>query len=438
MKPRKIIIAFITVTLLLSAGVITLGVLLGKSYDKNGEANAQLEAHYQQAYYTLLDEANDMEIKLNKTLITSGTKTKSEFLRGVTKSAEVSANALSALSSADVSVENTMKFINQTGDFSVFLVEQLEDGKDLSAEQRASLTKIRDMMVRLANDLNRVKDKIAEGNLFIDSNTALTDIFAGLNDTSVEYPQLIYDGPFSDALNDKETKGLSGDDIDEAKGREILETVFKDYGIKNISFRGEWSADIPSLNYDATVNGTYTSLQLSKKGGTILSVNTYREVTDPKLTTDECAVVGRQFLEKLGYKDMTAVWTCNDNSTVFINYAPVVNGVILYPDLIKVKIASDNGNILGLEARNYAFNHTDRALQTPSLTAAQAKQKLSMPDGATGGKLCLIPYKTNAERLCYEFVVDSSGVYYIYIDAISGEEINILFVVSTTGGDKLI
>ncbi len=300
MKPRKIIIAFITVTLLLSAGVITLGVLLGKSYDKNGEANAQLEAHYQQAYYTLLDEANDMEIKLNKTLITSGTKTKSEFLRGVTKSAEVSANALSALSSADVSVENTMKFINQTGDFSVFLVEQLEDGKDLSAEQRASLTKIRDMMVRLANDLNRVKDKIAEGNLFIDSNNALTDIFAGLNDTSVEYPQLIYDGPFSDALNDKETKGLSGDDIDEAKGREILETVFKDYGIKNIFFRGEWSADIPSLNYDATVNGTYTSLQLSKKGGTILSVNTYREVTDPKLTTDECAVVRRQFLEKLG------------------------------------------------------------------------------------------------------------------------------------------
>ena len=326
MRNRKIIIAFLVTALLLSAGVITLGVLLGKSYKKNDTANAQLEAHYQQAYYTLLDETNDMEIKLNKTLMSSSSKTKLEYLRDVMKGAEVSANALSALSSADVSVENTMKFINQTGDFSAFLVEKLEGGENISKEQRASLEKIRDMMVKLGNELNQVKDKIAEGNLFIETNNALTDIFSGLNDTSVEYPQLIYDGPFSDALNDKETKGLSGDDINEARGREILETVFKNYGIKNISFKGEWNADIPSLNFDATINGSYTSVQLAKKGGMILSVNTYRDITDPKLSEDECAVIGKQFLEKLGYKNMTAVWTCNDNSTVFINYAPLEIG----------------------------------------------------------------------------------------------------------------
>lgn len=354
------------------------------------------------------------------------------------KGAEVSANALSALSSADVSVENTMKFINQTGDFSAFLVEKLEGGENISKEQRASLEKIRDMMVKLGNELNQVKDKIAEGNLFIETNNALTDIFSGLNDTSVEYPQLIYDGPFSDALNDKETKGLSGDDINEARGREILETVFKNYGIKNISFKGEWNADIPSLNFDATINGSYTSVQLAKKGGMILSVNTYRDITDPKLSEDECAVIGKQFLEKLGYKNMTAVWTCNDNSTVFINYAPLVDGIIYYPDLIKLKIASDNGNILGLEARNYAFNHTTRTLPTPALSSAEAQKKLSVSDGATGGKLCLIPYKTNAEKLAYEFIVTTNGTYYIYVDAVSGEEINILYVVSTTGGDKLI
>ena len=438
MRNRKIIIAFLVTALLLSAGVITLGVLLGKSYKKNDTANAQLEAHYQQAYYTLLDETNDMEIKLNKTLMSSSSKTKLEYLRDVMKGAEVSANALSALSSADVSVENTMKFINQTGDFSAFLVEKLEGGENISKEQRASLEKIRDMMVKLGNELNQVKDKIAEGNLFIETNNALTDIFSGLNDTSVEYPQLIYDGPFSDALNDKETKGLSGDDINEARGREILETVFKNYGIKNISFKGEWNADIPSLNFDATINGSYTSVQLAKKGGMILSVNTYRDITDPKLSEDECAVIGKQFLEKLGYKNMTAVWTCNDNSTVFINYAPLVDGIIYYPDLIKLKIASDNGNILGLEARNYAFNHTTRTLPTPALSSAEAQKKLSVSDGATGGKLCLIPYKTNAEKLAYEFIVTTNGTYYIYVDAVSGEEINILYVVSTTGGDKLI
>ena len=173
MRNRKIIIAFLVTALLLSAGVITLGVLLGKSYKKNDTANAQLEAHYQQAYYTLLDETNDMEIKLNKTLMSSSSKTKLEYLRDVMKGAEVSAHALSALSSADVSVENTMKFINQTGDFSAFLVEKLEGGENISKEQRASLEKIRDMMVKLGNELNQVKDKIAEGNLFIETNNEI-------------------------------------------------------------------------------------------------------------------------------------------------------------------------------------------------------------------------------------------------------------------------
>ena len=123
---------------------------------------------------------------------------------------------------------------------------------------------------------------------------------------------------------------------------------------------------------------------------------------------------------------------------MFINYAPLVDGIIYYPDLIKLKIASDNGNILGLEARNYAFNHTTRTLPTPALSSAEAQKKLSVSDGATGGKLCLIPYKTNAEKLAYEFIVTTNGTYYIYVDAVSGEEINILYVVSTTGGDKLI
>ena len=114
---KKTIIALGISVAVLAAGVITLGVLFGKSSKDAKNSRAMLEAHYQQAYYTLLDETDDMEIKFAKLSVASGKSTRLELLGDVSKSSEIAANALSALSSADAGVEQTMKFINQTGDF---------------------------------------------------------------------------------------------------------------------------------------------------------------------------------------------------------------------------------------------------------------------------------------------------------------------------------
>lgn len=443
MKKTKIAIIVLSVfTVLLAASTITLGVLFGRGQKINETNKNLLEAHYQQAYYTLIDETNDMEVKLAKLNIATGKTTQIVLLSDISKSAEVSVSALSALSSADISIENTMRFINQTGDFANVLISQLQGGESFTTEQKDSISKIYDMFVKLGTELSKVSEKINQGYLFLDvSNDAsgvLSGIFTELNDASVDYPTLIYDGPFSDSLNDKETKGLSGEDIDDARGREILQTIFSDYTVSVTKFLGEWQADIPSLNYEIKLDESSATVQLSKQGGMLLSLNCYREVTNPELSDDECAELGRQFLVKAGFGELSPVWICNDNSTVFINYAPIMNGAIIYPDIIKVKIASDNGEVLGLESTSYAFNHTTRDIPSANITAEQARQKLSLPDKASAGELCLIPTDSNAEILSYEFKVISGGTYYIYINALTGEEEEVLYVVSTTGGLKLV
>lgn len=181
-----------------------------------------------------------------------------------------------------------------------------------------------------------------------------------------------------------------------------------------------------------------TTLQVSKRGGTLLNVSGSRDVTNPVLSVEDCVEKAKVFLEKCGFHDMRDVWSANDDSTVYINFAPVLSdGTILYPDLVKVKIAADNGDVLGMDAVNYAFNHVERKTQTPAVSRESAKAKVGF-ENASDGRLCVIPYKTSSENLCYEFIVESGGIYYIYIDALTGEEINILYVISTTGGDKLI
>ena len=134
---------------------------------------------------------------------------------------------------------------------------------------------------------------------------------------------------------------------------------------------------------------------------------------------------------------MEAVWISDVNSNVYVNYAPVKNGVIYYPDLIKLKMATDNGQILGMEANNYIYNHTERELPDPVLTEAQAKEFVSPSLSPEGGRLTLIP-KGEKELLCYEFTGNIEGEYYVYIDAVTGNEANILYVIETDNGQLIM
>lgn len=203
-------------------------------------------------------------------------------------------------------------------------------------------------------------------------------------------------------------------------------------------YLGEGNADIVTLNYEAKVDGNLTTVQLAKKGGMLLSVNAYREITNPSLNAAECGAAALAFLEKNGFSGMEEVWSCNDNNTYFINFVAKSDGVIVYPDMIKLKVACDNGEILGFEARAYAFNHTTRSLPVPAISAEDAKARITFEGEVTNGRLCLIPMDGGEERLTYEFIAVSGGTYYIYIDAATGDEVNILYVISSTHGDLLV
>lgn len=439
MKGFKVILVLMIVFALSTVG---LSVWLGFSVSKNSSSQTLLENQYQKAYYVLLDETSDMEVKISKLVTSSSSNTQREMLYSVWKSSEVATNSLSSLSSRDSTVTSTMRFINQTGDFSKYLADKINKGEPLSTEHLSSLKKIQSMLKKFTQELSKIQEQIAQGYLFIENinteNDLLVTILGGMNDASVEYPHLIYDGPFSDALNDKEVKGLTGSDITSEHGAELIPEIFADSQVQNVRFMGEWSSDIITLNYEAVVDGKLTTVQLAKKGGQLISINAYREIGESTLSDEECINICKKFLSRNGFVGMESVWVCKDNGNYYINFAPLVENTIIYPDMVKIKIASDNGDILGLEARSYAFNHVDRTLSAPVLSATEAKEKVSVSGQSTSGRLALIPHKTNEELLTYEFEVTSDGTYYVYIDAKTGEEVNILYVISSTYGDLLV
>ena len=120
---------------------------------------------------------------------------------------------------------------------------------------------------------------------------------------------------------------------------------------------------------------------------------------------------------------------------VTINYAAVENNVILYPDLIKVKIALDNGEICSVECSGYIYNHVKRNNVIPRLTEEEARSKVNSNIDIKYSGLAIIPLENNEEVLTYEFrgKINDKEVL-VYINADTGEEENILVILETPGG----
>ena len=60
-----------------------------------------------------------------------------------------------------------------------------------------------------------------------------------------------------------------------------------------------------------------------------------------------------------------------------IGLAAVEDGVVLYPDHLRLQLRMDTGEVVGLEANQYLMNHTRRSDLQPVLTKEQAQEKVS-------------------------------------------------------------
>ena len=123
-------------------------------------------------------------------------------------------------------------------------------------------------------------------------------------------------------------------------------------------------------------------------------------------------------------------------NTITVNYAYEQDGVIVYPDLIKVKMAMDNGEILGFETSGYLNSHEEREIKIAKVSMEQAKEKLNKNLQIMSEGKAIIPTKWKTEILCYEFkgkVEDTE--FLVYINCETGKEEDILVVLDNENGE---
>ena len=133
---------------------------------------------------------------------------------------------------------------------------------------------------------------------------------------------------------------------------------------------------------------------------------------------------------------MKPTYYLNNGGILTVNYAYEQNGITMYPDLVKVKIALDNGEILGLESTGYLNSHQEnRNLVETKITVEEAKKKVNKNLSVSSSGLAVIPTEWGTEVLCYEFKGNTGeNDFLVYINAETGEEEDILLIINTPEG----
>jgi germination protein YpeB len=103
-----------------------------------------------------------------------------------------------------------------------------------------------------------------------------------------------------------------------------------------------------------------------------------------------------------------------------------MDGVVVYPDGVQVKVCRTRGVVTGLDATKYALNHKVRAIPTAKISLEQAMEQLHDKLQVQSSRLAIVQ-TARGERLAYEFVCEyEEERYVVYLDAQNGEEISIL------------
>ena len=445
----------LTLVVTLFTIIIVLGIY---TYKRERNFRQMTENDYNMAFFELVSYVENVETYLAKSLISSTPEHGAETLTQVWREANLAQAYLARLPIGANELANTSKFLNQVSDYSFSLSRKNINNESLTEEDFNNLKQLHTYSVDLTNTLNQLSSDINEGRIkwgeltnkgssvFVSQVSNISqDSFSNLEENFHEYSGLIYDGAFSEHMTSVEKKGLTGNDISEDEAKQIAINFIGNGKIDKIESNGlTENTDILSYYFNIKAKNekeknNNITIAITKKGGHVLFMNYTRNVEVENISQEQANEIGKQFLETHNFPNMKETYYLKQDGIVTINYAynqtSNSGNVVVYPDLIKLKVALDNGEILGIETTGYLNSHTERTIQNPKISIEEAKANLNKNLNIKSEGLAIIPTEFKTEIFCYEFKGDVEGInFLVYINAENGKEEDILVIKDTPNG----
>lgn len=434
-QSRKLIVA-IALLLALLAG--TAGFAAAQTRRLKA-ANARLDAVVQKAFYETCELTEGLAVNLRKLQVVSERGRAQALLSEVALQTQGALGNLALLPLGQDTVSATLKFINQAGDYAGALSARLGNGGSVTEADTQTLASLARTAAEFSASMSNLLARYERGEAVFEAQggDGAPDDLQPITNPASAYPVLLYDGPFSDGRSDGEFRVLAGlRDVDEPTARGVL-ADFLGVPAGQVTFTGKSDIDVPCYEYSLTKGDYALTAGVTVAGARVLYVLSEGNVEAANLSRDQGVEAARAFLDSRGYGEMAMSYASHYEGILTVNFAAVAEGVIFYPDLVKVQVSLRDGAVIGLDATEYLMNHVPRELPAPLLTERDALDRLGPELVARRVRLCVIP-DGDSEALCYEITADDGDdTFLAYIDALTGVERELMQVVNENG-DALV
>lgn len=422
-----------------TAALIFAGFAL-KSRTESRNYRLQIQNGYSRSLEELLSGVNNISLILKKAEYTSSAKQLSNMAAQLLTESENAKNALSNLpNGGELTVLN--RFLSQVGNYAMSVSKSLVDG--------AENTEYAENIKQLKSTAEKISDAIGEADITYGTadkwaaeldrkigesvpQESLAGALGSLEESLSDYPTLVYDGPYSDHILEKEPEMIkNADEVSESKA---LEKAAEITGLKadELKFEEKASGKIAAYRF----SGAGSVVTVSCRGGYPVYMRKTGKMGDFILEYRQALDKAKRYLEKIGLTGFTETYYFTDEGVCVINFAYLDGRTVCYTDLVKVGVAMDSGEIMLLETSGYLSNHTDRAFESPAVTIEKAAEKVNKKLKIRNMELTLIPTDSGGEVRCYEFLCETEDEQeiLIYINAVTGEEERILILLKSDGG----
>lgn len=433
---------FIRTVSFILAAFFTLGASAALNAARANTYRIQVQAVSERALNELGEYVANIETSLEKGLYANTATMINKLSMSLRQEAAGAKSSLSQLSLAELELENMYRFLSQIGEFALSISRKIESGAQITQEERQKLTQLANYARELSKQIDSLRSALGNGSLQFekisntlpgnDSGTALAAAMEDVEQSMADLPTLIYDGPFSDHIMQRTPKMTTGKEEITLANAKSIAAKFSGIPEDKLENKEDEGGVMPSYGF----SGNSTTLSITKNGGYLSYMLSSRFADEVSIDTKTAIAKAQAFLNRAGYKNMKESYYTISDGICTINFAYTVDNVTCYPDLIKVSVAMDNGDVTGLDARGFLMNHQARNITKPALSQEQAAKSVSQSLQIKSARLAVIPTDSMGEKYCYEFhcTGQNSQEVLIYIDTTTGMEDNILLLTYSDDG----
>lgn len=423
--------------------ILSLGVI-GTTYwgyQEHQEKNAiliQAENTYQRAFHELTYHIDLLHDKIGSSLAMNSNDSLSPQLVEIWRiTADAHAN-VGQLPLSLLPFNKTEEFLANIGNFTYRVAVRDLETDPLNEDELATLEGLYEQSGEIKDELRQVQHTALSNNLrWMDVQLALATEDEQMDNTIVDGFQTVekkVEG-YSEAAN---FDTLIGDHTSEVHDylfvneeplteEEIIERSKEIFDVKSdenlsITKSGD-GADISVYSVSYQNEQKYGYMDITEQGGHPITLLINRPINEKNLSLYDGLQEATNYLEEYEFDNMVVFQSTQYDNIGVYSFLYAEDDVRIHSDSVEIKIALDDGDILGLSAKNYLMNHRQREIPQPALSPEEAKEQVNSQVEIQEEFLAIIDNEFGEEVLVYEFLgILNDDTFRIFINAMDGRE----------------